>query len=110
MLLVSGAGDCTVRVWDSYSGQLVRAFEGHSEIVAQAVIGKTHVYSCAFDETVREWALDGSSERVLYEHSEDCLCIALSADESMIASGSDDCSVVLWSLSQNCLIKKLSME
>jgi WD40 repeat protein len=63
--LVSGSGDCTVRLWSVASGKLLRVLTGHSGCISNVVFhsnGK-QVASVSSDKTVRLWTVCEWSDR-----------------------------------------------
>ena len=61
---VSASGDRTLRLWDLESGQTIRTFEGHTDIVsAVAVTPDGHrAVSASYDRTLRLWDLESGKE------------------------------------------------
>jgi U-box domain/WD domain, G-beta repeat len=50
------------------------------------------------DKTIKVWDLHGNCLKTLSEHSRYVNCVAINADSSIIASGSNDKSVIIWDL------------
>lgn len=103
-LLVSGAQDNTVRVWDVATGTLIKALRGHGGQVRSCVFshdGKT-VASASHDKRVKLWNLDGYEEvrvlrgRVLAGHVDAVLDAAFSPDGNQIVTASRDRTARTW--------------
>ena len=108
-LIVSGAGDNTVRVWDLSSGGLLKTLEGHRSDVRSVSFSPdgSHIVSGSDDRTVRVWDLS-SGECVLLEgHTFWVSSVSFSPDGSLIVSGSYDKTVRVWDLSSGELLKTL---
>ena len=56
-LLASGSDDCTIRIWDTTSGQCIRILEGHIGDVLLVVFSSDGKYlaSHSYDDTVKIW-------------------------------------------------------
>ncbi|KAJ6785991.1 hypothetical protein PWT90_08897 [Aphanocladium album] len=62
-LVVCGADDGIVRIWDVNSGIIIRSLEGHNDEVRSAIFlpDATRVASASFDDTIRIWSTDSGS-------------------------------------------------
>ena len=98
--LVSCAGDGTVKAWDVATGNVQRAFAGHTgrvEAVAFTRDGRTMV--TAGDSTVRVWDLrTGASQRVIQTGSPRLHAAVLGQDDSTVVSFGDDGVARAWDL------------
>lgn len=79
-LLVGAGDDHLVRVWDRYTGQLVRTLEGHSDWVRAAAFTAdgSYLLTAGADGRIFRWALAGKlgrQELVRWEASIACLAI-----------------------------------
>jgi hypothetical protein len=118
--LITGSDDHTARVWDASTGATTAVLSGHETAVNAVAIsadGKLAVtgsgsplyMQSANDNTVRIWELPGGKPlNILGKHGEPTghadqagheariRSVAIPADSSVIASGSDDGNVILW--------------
>jgi small GTP-binding protein len=98
---LSGASDCTLRVWDVDTGRCVRVLKGHTAAVND-VAWSTNQHSAlsgSSDNTVRLWdVVIGRCLGVLEGHTSAVRSVAWSADQRFALSGSDDRTVRLWNL------------
>jgi WD40 repeat protein len=96
--LVSGANDCTVRIWDAASGRELACLEGHrGQVLALAFAPDGSQFASASqDGTVRVWDAEGSARLVLTCCKRDVRCVAFSPDGRLIAAGGRDKAVRLW--------------
>jgi WD40 repeat protein len=54
------ASDKLIKLWDSYSGEIIRTLEGHSEGISDVTWSNDGEYlaSASDDKTIRIWSLD----------------------------------------------------
>lgn len=120
-LIASGSGDRTLRLWDWRSGATVAILHGHTDDVralAFSADGRLLV-SGSEDGTLRLWELPASKQviqrasarnesdnnihsaihvrRVINAHPKGIRAVALRADGALVAAGSDDGTISLWS-------------
>ncbi|KAL5531875.1 hypothetical protein ACEPAF_5438 [Sanghuangporus sanghuang] len=99
--IASGSGDCTIRVWDADSGQIVSGpFKGHTKRVNSVVFSSDgkRVASGSNDCTIRVWDVDGGVLALgpLKGHTGQVRSVAFSPDGKRIASGSSDKTIRVW--------------
>lgn len=105
-LLVSGAEDGRIHVWDTAQGTLLRSMKtGGTPLWTVAVDDRAkYVAAAGEDEFVRLFALD--SGELLDEqagHRDWVRSVAFAGDGSLLASGSGDRSVAVWSVADGKL-------
>lgn len=107
---VSGAWDCTLRVWDLQHGQSIRTLEGHNGWVNAVVVTPdgSRAISAASDCTLRVWDLaTGQSIQTLKGHTDRVNAIALMPDCRRAISASSDRTLRLWDLQNGKLVRTL---
>ncbi|QRV95125.1 Vegetative incompatibility protein HET-E-1 [Ceratobasidium sp. AG-Ba] len=97
-----GLDDCTVQIWDSYTGQeVVEPMEGHTESVTSVRYSPDGAYivSGSHDKTVRIWSARTGEQvgQPLHGHTESVTSVGYSPDGAYIVSGSYDKTVRIWS-------------
>ena len=100
--LISGAGDWSLRIWDTTGGQVVKTLTGHSGPILSVALtpdGRTAV-SASEDRTIRVWDIEeGRIVKSFRQHMGPVRGVALSPDGQTVASISEDRTVRVWQLS-----------
>ncbi len=100
-LVVTGAADSTIRIWEAASGKLTQQMSAHDfgvSAIAVAADGR-HAVSSSADETLRYWDLETGEEiAVLRGHQGAVLAAAISQDGRLAASGGTDGKLRIWRL------------
>lgn len=82
--------------------KLEKEFVGHTNEINSVIISLNDEWmiSCSDDKTVRFWSLNGRvKDKVLYTHSGVVFCMSLSSNNVYIASGSQDCTAIVYEIS-----------
>lgn len=98
-LLVSGASDKTVKVWNVQTRECLRTLNGHTDWVMNVAVSPdgTTVASTSTDQTIRLWNLHtGECLNTLHGHSAWVLAVAFSPDGQTVVSGSEDETIKIW--------------
>lgn len=99
--VMSGSQDKTVKLWNPYKGLLVKSYEVNSHDVLDLAITQDNCKfsSVGFDKQVYLVdSIKGNVLRRFYGHTERINTIAFNPNESVLVSGSYDCSVRIWDL------------
>ncbi|KAK7034967.1 WD40 repeat-like protein [Favolaschia claudopus] len=99
--IVSGSGDCTVRIWDAQTGAVdVGPLEGHTQPINSVAFShdSSRVVSGSEDCTIRIWnSQNGAITAGPFEgHRDRISAVAFSHDSTRVVSGSGDCTVRIW--------------
>lgn len=111
--LASCGDDKTIKIWNLNTGELLRTFTGHSDIVWSVTFSPDGqiLASCSEDKTLKIWKLDtGELLHTLLGHSEGVVSITFSPDGKILVSGSGDKTVKIWSLSTATELYTLSVD
>lgn len=98
-LIVSGAGDTTVRVWDRETGDALTVFRGHTMAVLGCAFSPdgTRIVSGAQDHTLFLWNVKtGDTLAVLRGHTGSVRFCAFSLNGTRIVSAANDNTVRFW--------------
>ena len=125
-MLATGEGlpDPAVRLWDPGTGEELIALRGHTGFIRSIDFGpdgqtlasggglwmQSHAEAPMYsvDNNVRMWnAFTGEETAVLRGHTELVRCVRFSPDGAILASGADDGTVRIWSVSTGKLIAQL---
>ncbi len=95
---LAAAGDTELRVWDVAAAQAadVSTPRAHAGAVRYVALAGGTVASAGADHRIFLWQLDSAARRLLEGHADQVTGVALSADETLLASSSRDGSVRLW--------------
>ena len=115
-LIATSSKDQLVRVWDLASGRCVGLGEGHVDAVGAVAVAPRNSLMCASgsaDRTIKLWDLAAAKKCAASEdeegdvpkmklmrswagHEKDINSIAISPNDGLVASGSQDRSIKLW--------------
>ena len=109
--LASASADCTVRLWDTCTGNCLRVFEGHQNWAMSVAFSPdgTQLASASADRTLRLWDIHtGECQQVLTGHSHGIWSVAFSPNGDYLASASADRTVRLWSVREGECLQTLT--
>ncbi|RAH54376.1 WD40 repeat-like protein [Aspergillus piperis CBS 112811] len=97
-LLASGAGDRTIKLWDTATGTLQHNLVGHRNSVLSVAFAPDGQWlaSGSEDKTIKLWNLVTETLRTLEGHEGPVWSVAISADGQLLASSSGDSTVKVW--------------
>jgi GTPase SAR1 family protein len=110
LMLASGSGDNTVKIWDVKSGRLLRTLEGHREYVLSVAFNPTGrtLASGSDDKTVKIWDVEsGKLLRTLEGHGNAVPSLVFDPTGRTLASGCSDWQVRLWDVESGKLLRAL---
>ncbi len=117
--IISGSLDKTILIWDTISRKSVAKLEGHKGAIESIAVGKLEdvIVSGSADKTIGIWEIEkipGTDEvrqkspvRLLREHTEEVVSVAISSDEQFIASGSRDGTLKIWDVRSGRVIRPI---
>ena len=97
--LVAGGEDGGLKVWDSKTGEPVRAVVGHSRSALSVDVSPDGqlLVSGGSDGKIKTWDLrTGEPLNILSGHPEGVGCVAVSPDRLLLASGGYDHAIKIW--------------
>ncbi|KAL7254550.1 hypothetical protein ACSBR1_008845 [Camellia fascicularis] len=108
-LIVTGSKDNSVRLWEAESTHCLGVGVGHMGAVGAVAFSKKQrnfFVSGSSDRTLKVWSLDGLSgteqhlkaKAVVAAHDKDINSLAISPNDSLVCSGSQDRTACVWKL------------
>ncbi|KAG9457271.1 hypothetical protein H6P81_001779 [Aristolochia fimbriata] len=111
-LVVTGSKDNSVRVWEHESQSCIGIGTGHMGAVGAVVFskeGRNFFVSGSCDRTIKVWNLDDfhadvngtvdlKARAVVSAHDKDINSLAISPDDTLLCSGSQDRTACIWKL------------
>ncbi|HIN96011.1 MAG TPA: WD40 repeat domain-containing protein, partial [Planctomycetes bacterium] len=108
--VASAAADQTVKLWDSFTGKLIRTFQGHTGSVNSLVFlndGKQLV-SGSSDNTLRTWDVaTGTNQQTFTENGFQLRQVAVTAGGKQLVTVSNDRSVKQWNLADGKQLSRI---
>jgi WD40 repeat protein len=100
---VSASFDCTLRIWDLETGELLRTIHQGQQARAVTLLPDGRQAICgSYDHTVKVWNLEtGNVVTTLGGHTGRVIDVALTPDGRFAVSGSSDCTLRIWDLECN---------
>lgn len=98
-LLLTGAQDNVMRLWDAETGDLLQEFTGHEGWIWDIAFHPdgTQAVTASGDNTLRLWDIDTGEELQVFEgHTGEVRGVDFSSDGAQILSGSEDMTMILW--------------
>jgi len=100
--LISASWDTTVKFWNSSTGrQIAQLHPGHTDWIHSLAIASdgSFIATASRDKTVRLWSTETYQQiGQPLEHSNIVVCVAMSTNGALLASGTVDGKLYLWSI------------
>ena len=114
-LAVSGSADRTVRVWDVEMGACLHTFKGPSHSVSVSSDGSRAVSASGQlrngqlhkDTAIYVWDLRSGACHTLEGHTDNILSVSITPNGRLAVSGSTDCTVRVWDLTNGICMHTL---
>lgn len=94
-ILATGSYDCTIKIWDLDTGEVLRTLKGHSSGIRCLQFDDTKLISGSLDKTLKVWNWR-TGECIATHQGHDSGVISLHFDQKLVASGGADSTVRVW--------------
>ncbi|TIA86921.1 hypothetical protein E3P81_04111 [Wallemia ichthyophaga] len=110
--LISGSKDTNIIVWDTLAEQGLTRLKGHKDAINTLhFISQNHLISTSNDTFIKLWDLNTQHcLQTLIGHRSPVTTSTLTSDLSLLASGSSDGEIRLWSINHENLHEGLSQD
>ena len=101
--IISASKDRTIKVWNIASRKRVKELTGHKKLIAKIAVNGDFCASASWDNTVKIYRLQGDTAPLLdfAEHKDMVFAVDFNPKNAdMLASGSSDKTVMLWSIAK----------
>lgn len=109
-LIASTGADNVIKLWDVAKGEQIRTVNNaHTkQATALVFVGKTNNFAtCAGDQQVRLWNANGGNTRNFTAPNDFLFCVAVSADNALVAAGGQEGVVRLFNGNTGAVVKTL---
>ncbi len=109
-LIATAGADGVTHVWDAQSLAEIRGFRAHTNWVTAVTFtpDDNAILSASVDKTVRSFELTRQNSSTAVTHTGPIQCVAVSRDGQLVATGSNDKSVKIWTLATGQLLTTLA--
>ncbi|KAI6007452.1 WD40 repeat-containing protein [Pisolithus albus] len=109
-LLASAAADKQIKIWDVYTGEIVKTFSGHREGVNDVAWSSDGEFlaSASDDKTIILWNIElNSATKTLHGHTNFVFCVNFNPRSNLLVSGGYDETVRVWDVARGRSMKVL---
>ena len=88
-----------IKLWDVYTGKLIKTFVGHTELVFPVVFSSNNqqIISGSYDKTIKLWDVESKQLLKTFQgHKVGVISVAISSDNTKIVSSSSDGEIIGW--------------
>jgi WD40 repeat protein len=99
----SGSNDCSIIVWNTIDGSIIKKYDDHNEIVRSVDYNNEGILASSSDDKT---IIIYNKEKTILHHKNRVRIIKWNPDnENLLLSGCDDFSITLWNISNKSIIK-----
>ncbi|HIK91461.1 MAG TPA: WD40 repeat domain-containing protein [Planctomycetes bacterium] len=106
--ILSTGTDGKIHQWKHAEGELVRSMEGHVGEISALGVSASTIVSASADGTIRLWNRNNAQVVRTIEHGSPVRHIAISVDNSKVASWGDNQQLKLWQTADGTLLQTVN--
>jgi WD40 repeat protein len=100
---VSGSNDCSVIVWNTVDGSIIKKYDNHDEIVRSVDYNNEGTLASGSDDKT---IIIYNKEKIILHHKNRVRCIKWNpVNNNLLLSGCDDFIITLWDVSNKSIIR-----
>lgn len=104
-IIVSGANDNNIKIWDLNKAECINTLEGHKRRVMSVAIDNNTIVSGCYKNTIKTWNIKGKCTNTLKGHISSVASVII--PNNTIVSGSYDKTIKIWNLLTGACINTL---
>merc|ERR1719265_1556843 len=106
-MILTASGDNSAKLWNVKTGELIRSFEGHTDLVRSAVFSKDgdRVLTTSRDKSAKLWNVETGKLIRSFRHGGSVFSAVFSKDGERVLIASGDNTAKLWNEETGELIR-----
>ncbi|KAK7058803.1 WD domain protein [Paramarasmius palmivorus] len=108
--LASSGADKQIKIWDAFTGDILRTLRGHTEGVSDIAWSSDDEYiaSASDDKSIKIWNMElGVESKALLGHTSFVFCVNYNKRSNLLVSGGFDETVRVWDVARGKVLKVL---
>ena len=94
--IVSGSSDNTIILWDIQNKNIYHKFTSHKSSILDLSWKNSEIFASASADSMVSICSIDKTQKILESHSNQVLNVLYNIDGSLLASSSEDCTIIIW--------------